>query len=476
SNTIWAGEGITSSTQGFFNPSVAGVGWHEVIAAYHQACDDNDTIWVEVEDGSIQFVSPGSVCVDSDTLTLSVQATEGVWSGLGVVDSLVGVVDPGLLLPGSHYFTYTLLNSCATADSVVLMIQDFPAIQIILQDGICVDQSPVVVTANPGGGVFSGSGIAQQNAQWQFSPSDAGVGDAVIQYDYSGVCTVSVLDSIEVFPLPVPIVSSDTTICPEGEALLSVSGVVNCQWSPASSLQTPQQTMSVAEPDVTTTYTVLGESENGCFASAEVTVNVYDSPIVTTNAPLELCYGESDVLSVSGLSEAVWSGPAIESPNELSTLVSPLETSIYTVSGTDQHGCIGETTAEVIIYNPVALFTSSDTLGVPPLEVELTNLSVGDYFVWDLGNGDTIITTDVSELVSAVYQGEQGHPITLTAYLNGCPEEFSLNIVTYYDSELLIIPNVVTPNGDGKNDYWWVKTQNMDQMHIDIFNRWGNLV
>ncbi|MFM7727857.1 MAG: hypothetical protein ACKO7B_14230, partial [Flavobacteriales bacterium] len=46
SNTIWAGEGITSSSQGFFNPSVADVGWHEVIAAYHQACDDNDTIWV----------------------------------------------------------------------------------------------------------------------------------------------------------------------------------------------------------------------------------------------------------------------------------------------------------------------------------------------------------------------------------------------------------------------------------------------
>ncbi|MFM9006121.1 MAG: hypothetical protein ACKOSR_11570, partial [Flavobacteriales bacterium] len=107
SNAIWAGEGITSSSQGFFNPSVADVGWHEVIAAYHEACDDNDTIWVEVEDGSIQFVSPGSVCVDSDTLTLSVPESYGVFSLLSVVECLVCFVDPCLLLPGSHYFTYT---------------------------------------------------------------------------------------------------------------------------------------------------------------------------------------------------------------------------------------------------------------------------------------------------------------------------------------------------------------------------------
>lgn len=475
-NTLWAGEGITSSSQGFFNPSAAGIGVHEVIAGYHQACDDNDTVWVVVETDAIQFVAPGSVCVNSDTLELIVEATQGIWSGWGIVDSVVGVVDPSLLVPGPHYFTYTLLNSCATADSVALMVQDFPTIQITFQDGICVDQLPIAVSANPGGGLFSGSGIAQQNAQWLFSPSEAGVGETIIQYDYTGVCTLSVIDSIEVFPLPIPVVSSDTTICPEGEAVVSVSGVVSCEWSPASSLQSPQQTLTLAQPDVTTTYTVLGESENGCFSSAEVTIAVYDSPVVTTNAPLELCFGESDVLSVSGLSNALWTGPEIESPEELSTLVAPLETSVYTVSGTDDNGCVGETTAEVIIYNPVAFFTSSDTLGVPPLDVELTNLSVGDYFVWDMGNGDTIITTELSELVSAVYQGEQGHPITLTAYLNGCPEEFSLNIVTYYDSELLIIPNVVTPNGDTKNDSWWVKTQNMEQLHVDIFNRWGNLV
>jgi gliding motility-associated-like protein len=35
---------------------------------------------------------------------------------------------------------------------------------------------------------------------------------------------------------------------------------------------------------------------------------------------------------------------------------------------------------------------------------------------------------------------------------------------------------VVTPNGDGKNDVWRVETQNRKDMHVDIFNRWGNQV
>ena len=56
------------------------------------------------------------------------------------------------------------------------------------------------------------------------------------------------------------------------------------------------------------------------------------------------------------------------------------------------------------------------------------------------------------------------------------PSTFSLSIETYYDSELLVVPNVVTPNDDGKNDTWRIETRNMEEMHVDIFNRWGVLV
>jgi gliding motility-associated-like protein len=40
----------------------------------------------------------------------------------------------------------------------------------------------------------------------------------------------------------------------------------------------------------------------------------------------------------------------------------------------------------------------------------------------------------------------------------------------------VIIPNVFTPNGDGINDSFFVKTKNLEHLEFVILNRWGNLV
>jgi gliding motility-associated-like protein len=473
SSVLWIGNGITSSSGSVFHPEWAGVGLHQIVALYHQACTSADTAWVRVDDPSIQFVQPSPVCVSGDTVFLGVTAAPGQWSGLGIIDSIMGNVDPTVLGPGNHFFTYTLFNACASIDSISMSVQDFPDIDLGLPDGICIDQPAFAVQANYPGGQFSGLGIEGIVGQELFNPFSAGVGLAAVNYAYADVCALTVTDTIEVFPLPQLILSADTAICPGGEAAIGAAGASSYSWSPAASVQNAQQASTIALPQQTTSYAVIGQSADGCYATAELTIEVYDAPVVTTNAPLEICPGESDILVVDGLQSVQWTGPAVDSPQDISTLVSPAETSLYTVSGTDEHGCAGEAVAEVIVNQPMALFSASDTLGIPPLTVEFTNLSQGDYFVWVLGNGDTLITTALSEIPQAVYDGEQVHTVTLTAYLGGCPDTYSMQVVTYYDSELLIIPNVVTPNGDSKNDVWKVKTQNMKELHADIFDRWG---
>jgi gliding motility-associated-like protein len=469
----WEGPGITSVAAGVFSPAAAGLGTHQLIAVYNQACSDRDTVSVLVEDASIQFTPTVPVCVNSDQVDLEVAATSGTWLGAGLVDSLQGIVDPQLLDAGVHYFVYTLANTCASVDSIALNVEDFPNVQLGLPDGLCVDQTEFVLLANYEGGAFSGDGVVSALNQSYFNPQVAGEGTAVVQYDYSDVCSVSIIDSLVVYPLPDLVVTADTAICPEGEALLSVSGASQYGWAPSSSLLTPQAATTIAQPGSSTTYAVAGESIYGCFATEEVTVTVYDAPVLTTNGPLEMCPGETEVLEVSGVAEAQWVGEAVESPMELITAVSPTLTTTYSVSGVDENGCAGAATVEVIVHQSQAFFSVSDTLGTPPMEVQFTNLSSGDYFVWVFGTGDTLITTELNAPVVSVFDGESTHAISLTAYLNGCPSSFSLSIETYYDSELLVVPNVVTPNGDGKNDTWRVETRNMDDLHVDIFTRWG---
>jgi gliding motility-associated-like protein len=472
----WQGAGIVSFEDGQFSPTLAGVGEYVIVANYSQACTSRDSILVRVEDSSIALEPLSPICVDAVTLNLLAMQGEGVWSGMGVVDAAQGVVDPAQLEAGIHFFTYTLSNSCANSDSVSVVVVDFPVIELNLPQGICVDQSAIDVSANLPGGQFSGNGIEGASPNWLFNPLLAGEGTITIQYDYTDVCTSIVLDSIEVYPLPVLTISADTTICPEGSAQLIVAGAAQYSWSPSTSLSSPELPITEAQPEFSTLYTVQGISGDGCTTSEEVLVNVYSSPIPTTNGPIELCKGESEVLQVLGLSSAQWTGPSLESPEELLTVASPTESTTYTVVGFDENGCIGDTTLEVIVYDPIALFSPSDTLGTPPMEVSFDNLSAGDYFIWDFGNGDSLLTDNINEDVSAIFDGEQFHTIMLTAFLNGCPAVFSYTIETYYDSELLVVPNVVSVNGDGKNDTWRVLSRNMAEMKVDIFNRWGNLI
>jgi hypothetical protein len=475
-SVVWVGIGITSPTLGVFNPASAGVGEHLIIANYSQACASSDSIRVIVEDPQISIVPVNPICVDGETFTLAAEGDSGVWSGQGVIDSNEGSFDPQASGVGQQTVYYTLLNSCGSVDSLVISVEDFPQLQVGLPDGVCVDQSEFVLLANYEGGTFSGAGVQMVGNQWYFNPQNAGVGSIELSYSYTDVCSVTSYDSIEVFPLPELEISLDTAVCPEGEALLSVSGAFQYGWAPADNLLTPAEASTIADPTETTTYTVAGQSEEGCFAQAQVTVEVFESPVLLTNSPLELCPGESDVASVTGVELAEWSGPNVIGQEGLELVVSPDSSSTYTVIGYDSNGCRSDTNVDVIVYQPEAYFTASDTLGVPPLYAHFSNLSNGDYFIWDLGNGDTLITTDLNELVDGYFQGEEVHTVQLTAFLNGCPSYYNLEIETYYDSELLIIPNIVTADGDDKNDFWWVKTQNMKDLHVDIFNRWGEIV
>jgi gliding motility-associated-like protein len=40
----------------------------------------------------------------------------------------------------------------------------------------------------------------------------------------------------------------------------------------------------------------------------------------------------------------------------------------------------------------------------------------------------------------------------------------------------LIFSNVITPNGDGFNDFWEIPSSGMLVYHLQIINRWGTLI
>jgi gliding motility-associated-like protein len=56
-----------------------------------------------------------------------------------------------------------------------------------------------------------------------------------------------------------------------------------------------------------------------------------------------------------------------------------------------------------------------------------------------------------------------------------CSDTFSLQIIVFPLIDLMI-PNVVSPNGDGKNDLFSVRLQGISFLDVKIYNRWGTIV
>lgn len=138
--------------------------------------------------------------------------------------------------------------------------------------------------------------------------------------------------------------------------------------------------------------------------------------------------------------------------------------------------------------------------GCAPLTVQFTNNSQNsnEYF-WDYGNGATEVRTDMNSTsqtysVSSVIQlvasnGNVSCNDTTTVYVDivtcGCMDPTALNYDPsavlsdgncVYPIPTVIPPNVVTMNGDGINELFFLETTNAETIELIIVDRWGNKV
>jgi gliding motility-associated-like protein len=58
---------------------------------------------------------------------------------------------------------------------------------------------------------------------------------------------------------------------------------------------------------------------------------------------------------------------------------------------------------------------------------------------------------------------------------DSCVDVYTFTITTFRPSSIFI-PNVATPNDDGQNDYFTVKSESLQLEQMTIYNRWGRKV
>ncbi len=152
----------------------------------------------------------------------------------------------------------------------------------------------------------------------------------------------------------------------------------------------------------------------------------------------------------------------------------------YTTAGTfnvtlkilyGDSACMIDTAMKIITKPyPLADFTfSPENPVVQSKTVSFTNLSFSALFwLWKFGSGDTSVTENP--------QYSYEHPGNYTVTLIVSDDAGCSDTITKEIKIIPKVPNIITPNGDGINEYFVIEGIESRHCGLQIFNRWGNLI
>lgn len=387
--------------------------------------------------------------------------------------------------PGTYVCAFTnTTNSCPGSTQIVIVTNTTtPIVNVTPTVSLnCYSvTSTIGSTVTPSAGItytWAGSGITGPGNGSSVSVNSAGTYTLSVLNAVNGCSATATSTVINNTTPPTLNVTSSSTVITCGSPTLNLNATTNSTVIPV--WNTP--TGNAYNPIVAITagnYTVsVIDPVSGCTASLTLAVagsTVAPALSVTANAVIP-CGSPSVSLSASATGSSSvtynWAGPTSGSIISGGNTATPTATAagIYTVTITNSYGCTSSATVAVAQSSVNAAFTADPTTGVIPLNVNTTNQSTGGglSYQWDFGNGST--STSVNP--GTVYNTSGTYTIVLIASSGSCADTATA-IIVVEDNLSLEIPNVFTPNNDGTNDLFTIKSTGIKEISLQIFNRWG---
>lgn len=392
---------------------------YKVTGTDDNGCTNRDSLFVLIYDiPSVNAGSDETVCVGDSVNLMAIGATSYVWDAEPSLSSL-DIADPWAspTILTEYFVTGTDDNGCTNLDSVIVSTLAIPDIDAGEDDALCIGGTV---------GLFATGGIADLyvwNDDPTLSETDVFDPDATptIDTEYivegtdingcSNVDTVLVV----VYDLPAVDAGLDDGICLGDSTQLEASGATIYTWDSDPTLSALDIFDPWANPITTRTYTVTGVDDNGCVNTAEVTITVYEFPIIDAGDDISICQGDSTQFDASGGMLYIWDfDPTLSNFVIGDPWAKPTATTTYTVEGTDGFGC--SNTDEIIVT--VLPLPSPPVLTIEDIYI-VSSIEVGNQWYHETG----ILTGETNDSLNWIDIALNGEYWVIYTNDDGCSIE-----------------------------------------------------
>lgn len=398
---------------------------------------------------AVASIAPNdTICLgDSITFTNTSNATDFIWVfGDNSANDTNAI--PTHLYTSAGTFTVTLYAidsmSCNIIDSMFLDITvlPLPVVNLGNDTTIC---GPVNQTLNA---TSAGCTYLWSTGATTATINVNAAGTYYVTID-NGACTAT--DTINISTFSIPDIGSDTSIC-QGQNLTLDAGHPgsNYVWSTGATTQT-------INVNTTGIYWVDVSAGNCSFRdSIDVTVIVVPQPNLGNDTAI--CPGSAFTLTVTNPNASyIWSDGSSDQSMNVDTA------GVYYVTAY-VGSCIASDTINVTFLAAVNLGHDISLCDLTN-GVELDAGNPGSQYLWS--TGATTQTIHVEE--SGVYYVE-------VLNTSNCALTDTITLIGDVGGGILYLPNCFTPTGNGLNDYFCAVSTSVTEFHMQIFNRWGQLI
>jgi len=371
-------------------------------------------------------VSENSGLVNNDGIICAGSSVTLTASGGGTYAWSTGATTAAIVVNPASTTTYTVtvtVGSCANAAATTITVNPVPVVTITVaetsgvanNDGIICSGANVTLTSSAGIAYAWSTGATTQSIM--VAPTMTTVYTVTVT-DMSG-CTGTATTTITVNPLPTPTIlvsensgtsGNDGIICAGASATLTATGGTSFAWSTGAT--TPA---ILVTPAMTTAYTVTVTDGNGCSGSVSQTITVNPNPTAsisvsessgTSENDGTICSGATATLTAFGGVSFFWS----TGQNTQSIMVSPLITTVYSVTVTNENGCTATASTTITVtsgpaFTSVVTNLTSCTANDGAINITITAGVAPFIFTWSTANGCGLVAgmEDQSGLCAGTY-------------------------------------------------------------------------